>query len=114
MVRGDDLDLDRRHQFLKILGRHPGGSDRPWSAQVGQWPGLVIDDADPDDATGEFGSAGGREGSDWCPKDQKSSDLDYRPSRVRARPFQIMRVSFQVWRHVSGPLTNGSSNRHRI
>ncbi|WP_244608398.1 hypothetical protein [Bradyrhizobium algeriense] len=84
MVRDDDLDLDRWHRFLKILGRHPGGSDRPWSAQIGQWAGLVIDDADPDDATGEFGSAGGREGSDWCPKDQKSSNPEYRSSRVRA------------------------------
>jgi hypothetical protein len=84
MVCGDDLDLDRRHRFLKILRRHPGGSDRPWPAQIGQWPGLVIDDADPDDATGKFGSAGGREGSYWCPKDQKSSNLEYHSSRVRA------------------------------
>jgi hypothetical protein len=84
VVGGDDLDLDRRHQFLKIFRRHPGSSDRTWPAQIRQRPGLVIDDADPDDATGEFGSARDREGSDQCPRDKKRSGLEYRSSRIRA------------------------------
>jgi hypothetical protein len=84
VVGGDDLDLDRRHQFLKIFRRHFGGSDRPWPAQIRQWPGLVIDDPDPDDATGEFGSARDREGSDQCRRDIKSSGLVFHSSRIRA------------------------------
>ena len=89
MVCGQNFDLDRRDQFLKILCRHFGGSDGARSRQIGQWSGLVIDNADPDDAAGEFGRASGQIRPDENPNDQKSSDAAV-PDHASTFPMMVL------------------------